>query len=252
MDTHTALASFGVTNTTLSEADLRRLDERGYLPLPDVMSPKQTATIRRRVEALIAEEGEQAGSEFRQEPGAHRLANLVDKDPLFGICFTHPRVLAAINHVLNGDFKLSSLNSRASLPGEGSQALHIDWSGDVDPDDFQVCNSIWLLVDFSEENGATRLVPGSHMTGQHPNDALADPWAPHPDEVLLTGTAGTVVIFNSHLWHGGTVNRTDSPRYTLHSYFTRRHNPQQVNQQAFLSEATVTGLSPAARYILDV
>ena len=252
MDMREALASFCVTNTTLSADEIRHLDERGYLPLADVMSPEKTATVRRRVEALIAQEGQQAGAEFRQEPGAYRLANLVDKDPLFEICFSHPRVLAAMNHVLSGDFKLSSLNGRASLPGEGLQALHADWGGGVDPNDFQVCNSIWLLVDFTEENGATRVVPGTHLTGQHPHGALADPLAQHPEEILLTGTAGTVVIFNSHLWHGGTLNRADANRYALHSYFTRRHNPQQVDQAAFLSAATVGRLSPAARYLLDV
>ena len=67
-------------------------------------------------------------------------------------------------------------------------------------------------MDFTEENGATRVAPGSHNTGQHPNDALDDPMASQPDEIRLTGSAGTVVIFNSHLWNAGTVNHTETPR----------------------------------------
>ena len=224
----------------------------GYLPLTDLLAADQVAALRARVQALIAEESDKAGLEFAQEPGTQRLSNLVDKDPLFEICFSHPRVLAAVNHVLNGDFKLSSLNSRAALPGEGLQALHADWSRGVEPGAFQVCNSIWLLVDFTETNGATRVVPGSHRSGRVPQEAMADPRARHPDEILLTAKAGTVVVFNSHTWHGGTVNRTGKPRYALHSYFTRRQHEQQVDQAAFLSDATRSRLSPAQRFILDV
>ena len=252
MDMQTALTELGLRDGLLDAAEIAQLDEKGYLPLPDILSPTQVAAIRARFQEITITEGAAAGKEFRKETGTQRLANLVDKDPLFDICFSHPRVLAAMKHVLRGDFKLSSLNGRASLPGEGAQALHADWPGGVDPSDFQVCNSIWLLVDFTRENGATRVVPGSHKSGLHPQTALADAWARHVDEELLTGRAGTVVIFNSHLWHGGTINKTAAPRYALHAYFTRRHNPQQVCQRDFLSAATVARLRPAQRFILDL
>ncbi len=218
IDLQTALSTFGVTDTTLNAGEIKQLDDNGFLPLPNLLSTEQVTAIRQRITEITAVEGEGAGKEFRKEAGSERLSNLIDKDPIFDICFTHPRVLAAMSHVLNSDFKLSSLNSRASLPGQGLQALHADWSGGIEPGDFQVCNSIWLLVDFTEENGATRIVPGSHNSGKHPNNALDDPKAPHPDEILLTAPAGTVVIFNSHLWHGGTVNRSDSPRFAMYSY----------------------------------
>lgn len=252
MNMQTALTEFGVTDTTLSADEINFLDEQGYLPLPNILSDERVAMFRQRLDDIAAAEGDKAGTEVHQEAGTTRLSNLIDKDPMFEICYTHPRVIAAMDHVLKSDFKLSSLNSRASLPGEGLQALHADWGEGVSPDDFQVCNSIWLLVDFTEENGATRVVPGSHRSGQTPSEALDDAKAPHPDEILLTASAGTVVIFNSHTWHGGTVNKTGVPRYALHSYFCRRHQSQQLNQKEHLSAETVSRLSPAARYILDV
>jgi len=79
-----------------------------------------------------------------------------------------------------------------------------------------------------------------------------DPGATHPDEVRLIAPAGTVVVFNSHLWHGGTQNRSDQPRRALHSYFTRRANGQQLDQKKYIRPETLAPLSPAARYILDV
>jgi ectoine hydroxylase-related dioxygenase (phytanoyl-CoA dioxygenase family) len=115
-----------------------------------------------------------------------------------------------------------------------------------------VCNSIWLIDDFTELNGATRVVPGSHRSARLPREVMADPTGPHPGEVKLLGSAGTVIIFNSHLWHGGTVNVTSRPRRALHAYFCRRGLKQQLDQRAFVRPETLARLSPAARYILGV
>jgi ectoine hydroxylase-related dioxygenase (phytanoyl-CoA dioxygenase family) len=59
-------------------------------------------------------------------------------------------------------------------------------------------------------------------------------------------------VFNSHLWHGGTQNRTDGPRRATHAYFTRRGHGQQLDQQKYIRPQTLAALSPAARFILDV
>ena len=252
MNVQEALTTLGVTGDTLTPAEKDFLDQNGYLPLPNILSAEQLAQIRKRTDELIAAEGEDAGKEVHQEAGATRLSDLINKDPIFEVCFTHPRVLAAINHVLRGDLKLSSLNFRAALPGFGLQGLHADWRSAVEPGDYWVCNSIWLLDDFTESNGATRVVPGSHRSGKMAKDVMADPTQPHPDEVLLTAPAGTVVIFNSHTWHGGTLNRTDRPRRALHSYFARRDQEQQLDQKKYIRPETYERLSPAKRFILDV
>jgi ectoine hydroxylase-related dioxygenase (phytanoyl-CoA dioxygenase family) len=252
MDVKEALYQLGVREDTLTTEEKAFLDENGYLPLVNLLSPEQTEAIVTRLEALVAQEGEEAGKEFSQEAGTIRLSNLVNKGEVFDVCYTHPRVLAAIAHVLSNDLKLSSLNSRFALPGEGLQRLHVDWKEAVPPDQYQVCNSIWLVDDFTVENGATRVVPGSHRKGILPQAEMADPMATHPDEQLLVAPAGTVVIFNSHTWHGGTLNRTNKPRRAIHSYFCRRHQPQQVDQRKYIQPETHTRLSEAARFILDV
>jgi ectoine hydroxylase-related dioxygenase (phytanoyl-CoA dioxygenase family) len=251
MDMATALAELGVTEANLDFDTRERLDRDGYAPLPGVLSAGQLTAIRARLAELLAAEGDQAGLEVHQEAGADRLADLINKGSMFQVCVTDSRVLACIAHVL-GDFKLSSLNFRAALPGHGHQPLHADWGGPVPPDGYQVCNSIWLLDDFTADNGATRVVPGSHEYDRPAREALPDPAAAHADEVQLIAPAGTVVVFNSHLWHGGTLNRSDRPRRALHSYFTRRANRQQLDQKKYIRQETLARLNPAARFILDV
>lgn len=252
MQIEEALKRLGVHEGLLSADERQTLDDRGYLVIPHVLSEVQVELMRRRLGLLDELEGADAGKEVHQETGTARLANLVDKGNLFSICFTHPKVLAGISHVLRNDLKLSSLNSRAALPGQGLQALHADWGEPVKAGDYQVCNSIWLLDDFTPDNGATRAVPGTHRSGQMPSDAMKDPRADHPNQELFIAPAGTVVVFNSHTWHGGTLNRTPKPRRAIHAYFARRQQPQQLNQRHNLSPATIAAFSPELRCLLDV
>lgn len=247
-----SLVALGVTDDTLSLEEKAQLDRDGFLPLPGLLLPEQVEQINARLAALLADEGENAGKEVHQEAGTDRLSDLVNKGEVFEVCFTHPKVLAAIAHVLGGELQLSSLNARAALPGQGLQALHADWGKPVEPGDYKVCNSIWLLDDFTPQNGATRAVAGSHRSGKMPGDVMPDPKQPHPDEMLLLGKAGTVVIFNSHTWHGGTLNQTDKPRRAMHSYFSRRDQHQQLDQKKYLRPETRERLSEAALTVLSV
>jgi ectoine hydroxylase-related dioxygenase (phytanoyl-CoA dioxygenase family) len=252
MQIQEALKELGVNENTLTAEEKQQLDRDGFLVIPGVLSAEHIAHGRRRLDLLSELEGDEAGKEVHQEAGTARLSNLVDKGDFFRVFFTHPKVLGGIAHVLRGDMKLSSLNSRAALPGQGLQALHADWGKAVEPGNYEVCNSIWLIDDFTPENGATRAVAGSHRWGKMPGEMMKDPKADHPQQQLFIAPAGTVVVFNSHTWHGGTLNKTQKPRRAVHSYFTRRGQSQQLNQRKFLSPATIEKFSPAIRCILDV
>jgi Phytanoyl-CoA dioxygenase (PhyH) len=236
---------------TIPEAAGRELDERGFVRLPGFIDPPRRWRLVERIDALFAEEGEGAGGEFKQEPGARRLANLVDKGAVFVECVVDPDVLRYVGHVLGPALKLSSLNARSANPGsDEAQPLHVDAGALPDERGFWVCNTVWMLDDFTAENGSLRVVPGSHRFGRKPEDALADPRAPHPDEILVTGSAGDLVVMNSHVWHGGTANRTGRPRLALHAFYCRRDKPQQQYQKALLRAETQKELSAAARDML--
>ena len=229
----------------------RQLDELGWVALPGYMGDELLGELRRRIEELFAAEGDRAGSEFKQEPGARRLANLVNKGRIFEQVILAPEVLELTGHVLGPEFKLSSLNARSPEPHNDSvQPLHADAGAIADDAGYWVANSVWMLDDFTVENGALRVVPGSHRWGKLPQQALTDPYAPHPDEQLVTGEAGTVVVMNAHLWHGATANRTTGARRAVHAFYTRRDKPQQQYQKRLLSEKVLQGLSAEARRIL--
>ena len=100
------------------------------------------------------------------------------------------------------------------------------------------------------DNGATRMIPGLAQWGTRPQDVLSDPMAPHPGEVLLTGKAGSVAVMNAHMWHGGTANRTASPRLAMHAFYCRRDKPQQQYQKALVRPEVQARLTADVRHIL--
>jgi ectoine hydroxylase-related dioxygenase (phytanoyl-CoA dioxygenase family) len=227
------------------------LDEQGYVVLEGAMGPELLDGLRRRIHELFEEEGDRAGHEFRTEEHAHRLANLVDKGDVFRRAIALPAVLDLVRHVLGPDLKLSSLNARSADPeAEAGQPLHVDMSAVPDDKGYWVCNTVWMLDDFTRENGPTRMVLGSHRSGQRPQDVLADVLAPHPDEVLLTGTAGSIAVMNAHLWHAGTANQTTRPRLAMHAFYCRRDKPQQQYQKRLLRPDVQAALSDDLRWLL--
>lgn len=230
------------------------LDRLGYVVLEDVVSPQFVDSLNNRIDQLFELEGEQAGSEFKREAGCRRLANLVNKGESFQEVICHSAVLEHVGHVL-GDFKLSSLNVREvnSMDSDASpirQPLHSDMGAVPDERGAWVCNALWMLQDITVENGPLRVVPGTHRTGLLPSEAMDDPTADHEDQVLITGRAGTVVIFNAHLWHGGMENRSGSPRRALHAFYCRRDKPQQQYQKSLLDAELQGRLSPELRQLL--
>ena len=234
----------------LSASQKHQLEEQGFLIFPGLIAPARVARLNERVEELFALEGENAGSEFKMEAGARRIANAVDKGEVFEEAIDHPLVLAAVEVVLGADFKLSSLNVRSANPHNGcAQPLHVDGGELPDARGNSVCNSVWLLDDFTEDNGALRIVPGSHRWGSGPDGR----YAPEPGakgEMLVTGKAGDVVVMNAHLWHGGSENFTDRQRRAMHVYYTRGDKPQQQYQKRLVRSEVQARLSPLRRRIL--
>jgi ectoine hydroxylase-related dioxygenase (phytanoyl-CoA dioxygenase family) len=238
-----------MTDPRLNSSQIEQLDQTGFVVLNDAPL-RFFDELARTIDELLAREGDRAGAEFKQEPGCRRLANLGNKGAIFREVVLWPPLLAGVRQVLGDDFKISSLNARSvNAHCDLVQPLHTDMGAVADSRGYWVCNSVWMLDDFTAENGAIRLIPGSHRWPRRPQDVLADPTAPHPDEILITGRRGTVVVMNAHLWHGGTANRTPRTRTAFHAFFVRRDKPQQQYQKRLLDAEVQAGLSPELRWL---
>jgi ectoine hydroxylase-related dioxygenase (phytanoyl-CoA dioxygenase family) len=237
------LAQFGITQTTLSPHEREALDRDGYVVLPSVIDADWLARLRAAFESGCEKDG---GSTVVKESGTRHLNNLVNRDPVFEGVYTHPRVLAAVYHVLRDAFRVGQIGGRDPLPGYGQQGLHADWTARSKGEPFRIVTAIWLLDDFTGENGATRVVPGTHHLLTQPPKSFADPASRHPDQRIIVAKAGSVLVFNGHLWHSGAANKSSRSRRVVQCSFVGRDEFRFTRIKVDAPER----LSTAARYLI--
>jgi len=95
-------------------------------------------------------------------------------------------------------------------------------------------------------------VPKTHKLSVLPDEAMTDTNEKHPDEIRIIAPAGSVFIFNSHVWHGGTTNFTENDRRSIHSYFCTKDQPQQIDQKRYITQETLQRIGESGRQVLDV
>jgi ectoine hydroxylase-related dioxygenase (phytanoyl-CoA dioxygenase family) len=236
----------GVTETTLSPAEKESLDRLGYVVLPGVIDAGWLARLREAFERAV--DRGQATTDNKRS-GTRQAGDLVQKDEAFDGVLTHPRILAAVYHVLRRSFKVLALGGRDPSPGYGQQGLHTDWYPRSSPSEpFNAATTLWLLDDFIEKNGATRLIPGSHTWLKPLPKPMQQPEAKHPDQRLVIAKAGSALVFNGHLWHGGMRNESDRQRRVIQCQFVAREMRLMAQSQSDVPAR----LTPAARYVLGV
>jgi ectoine hydroxylase-related dioxygenase (phytanoyl-CoA dioxygenase family) len=269
MNTAEALERLGVAPSLVTQEQFDRFNEQGYLVFADVFSPEDLEDMRAEVDRLQKAEGAYGGHEVHIEPGAMRLSNLFNKSASFDRVMRCGPTLA-IAHRLMGEIRMYSLNARNPAKGQGQQLLHSDvWRAHAD--DWRLVNTMVMLDDMTEDNGPTRVVPGSHklvpinvpdinviesdrivVTAEEEALMPKDPVATHPREVHLTGKAGSIAVINARIWHGGTVNTSGKSRRVLHMAIGRRDIPQQLNEREHLTRGLLERAGPAERFLLDI
>jgi ectoine hydroxylase-related dioxygenase (phytanoyl-CoA dioxygenase family) len=172
--------------------------------------------------------------------GAHtvRIYNLL----VFGKLY---EAIPVVERVLDPGCLVSSLSSISIDPGEIAQPIHAD--DQLIPLDKPhaptVCNSMWALTDFTEANGATRIIPGTHLA-----DASPDYGASY-DSIPAEMPKGSVLVWHGSLWHGGGANATDERRVGIAMNYCAGWIRQQENQQLGITRETAAGFSPRLRQL---
>ncbi len=249
-----ALRELGVRGDCLDATALRELDGQGYIVIDGFLDQAWLDRLRAAYEGVVAREGVLVGLDHHQEQGARRLGNLVNKGAAWDSLYADPRLLAATRHILARPFKLGALSGRDPLLGGGFQAFHCDTTPRTAAEEpFTAVSAVVMLDGSTLANGATRLIPGSHLRLGDPRMLLPrEPDARQPDEIQVEAAAGSALVFNGHLWHAGAVNREGSVRRMVHAYYQGREQKSWLDQAEFIRKRTWERLSPAARWLLDV
>ncbi len=222
---------------------LADIERDGYTILHDVFDHARAAALLAELDQLEATLGVvPAGNSF-EGAATWRIYNLLAHGPSFEAIPIEPSVLPIVEGVLDRGCLVSSLSSIAIGPGERAQPIHAD--DQVMPLDkphvATVCNTMWALTDFTEANGATRVVPGSHRADHSPAYGV------HHDSIPAEMPAGSVLVWHGSLWHGGGANHTDERRVGIAMNYCAGWVRQQENQQLGLPLELIATFPPRLR-----
>lgn len=227
----------------------KHLAEYGYCLVADALSPESLRAVRARL-VEIAEQERSDGSAFLYDGGNQRVFGLLNKGQVFEDIVQHPAVCELMEELLGYNFLLSSIHANIAGPGGAPMPLHPDqtfapmpWP----PYPF-VANSMWMLDDFTERNGATRVVPGSHLHGRPPDYATGEG---DIETEPVCGPAGTAMIFDGRLWHQTGANTTrDELRHGILTYYCRGFLRQQENPFVAVDREVHERATPLMRRLL--
>ncbi|PBA29879.1 phytanoyl-CoA dioxygenase [Mycobacterium intracellulare] len=193
-------------DSAIAEADMADLDRDGYVIWENLLSAEECAHIRQTVRPWLGHTGRNSFEGRRTQ----RIYSVLSRTRACDRLVDHPRVLAALDRLLMPNYLLSALQAINIQPGEAAQLAHHDdgFYPIPRPRAPLAAATIWAIDDFTADNGATVLYPGSHRWGRRRPDS--------DDEALpVVMPAGSCVFFVGTLWHGGGANKTAHERLAI-------------------------------------
>jgi len=217
-----------------SELDrhLENLEILGYSIMENVISSEEAAAFASKLEYLWQKQEEEFGKDRLLELGeygTHR--GLLGEDPAFADIVIHPKIFEVVSATVGNMSILYCENASAVFPGEKhyQTAWHRDFNKDFVATKTLAVNAFWCITDFTAENGATSVVPGTHKRPMVPSESFIEKSA-----VQIIAPAGSVLFYDSLILHRAGTNNSDKPRYGINHIYTRPFMKQQIDYPAFL------------------
>lgn len=228
--------------TSRADAVVAGLEGDGYAVVEGLLDPAEVAAKRAELEGIFA--ATPSGRDDFEGHQTRRIYALFAKTRAFDGPATHPLILDVLDRVL-GEYQLSAPTGIEIGADEVAQPLHPD---DAlyplpRPHPELVVNVMWPLEDFTEANGATRVVPGSHRW-------VAEVPGPDTETVPVEMPAGAALIYLGSLWHGGGANRTDRSRIGVVLHYGLSWLRPVENHVLAVPPATVAALPPRMQELL--
>lgn len=239
------------------DAAFAALDRDGFAVVDDALSPGQVRRLRSRLVEVARAERE-AGIDhdpaWEDGPRNQRVFGLLNKGLEFVGLVEHPVAEALMAHLLDPAYLLSSVT--ANITGPGGHPMYLHYDQDYVPQPWPemplVANIIWMLDDFTEQNGATRFIPGSHRqdhagwTAESMNDRAGE-------TVPIGGPAGGLVCLDGRVLHQTGANTTAGElRHGIIAYYCQPWIRQQENASLSLLPEVWPTLSPRVRELVGL
>jgi ectoine hydroxylase-related dioxygenase (phytanoyl-CoA dioxygenase family) len=223
---------------------LERMKRDGFTVVEGAIEPSLVEALRDDIYRLERELAVAPAANIFEGTRTHRIYNLLARGAIYQQVPVHANVLPIVEGVLDRGCLVSSLSSIAIGPGETEQPLHADDQLIPLPKPHVsiICNTMWALTDFTIDNGATRVVRGSHLRDRSPL-----PFGELVEFQFAEMKAGSVLVFDGSIWHGGGANRTTERRLGLAMNYCAGWMRQQENQQLGIPLEIARGFSERLR-----
>ena len=215
---------------------LEKLKRDGFYVVENVIPEDEVDAVRKAVVAAQAQKhaaSEAAKAATRAKghrigaEGVASLRQVINETQVFAPYMASRKVMDVVDALFGPYARVSSTDCVINYPGNDRGYWHADWPYNATnashipapyPDALLHLSSIWMLTAFNEKNGGTFLVPGSHRWLDNPaagGIGDVDQDVPYPTEMQVKGAAGSVLIYDSRLWHAVASNQSDQPRVAL-------------------------------------
>jgi len=223
------------------------LDRDGALILDHALSPGQVDSILAEVAPFIA--GTKPFDDDFVGRKTTRTGGLVARSKTAREAVMHPAVLATADAFLkrwSENYQLNLTQIMRLLPGQPAQTLHRDrylWSRALPREVEPMVNAMWALTAFTDENGATRVIPGSQRWEW-------DRQAAQAETIPAAMPAGSVLLYTGSVVHGGGANRSSAPRIGMNITYLLAWLRQEENQYLSCPPQVARDLDPALQALL--
>ncbi len=203
------------------------IERVGYAVIENAMPPEVADALCEDLRRRERELGITPAANPFEGAKTLRIYNLLVHGALYEAIPVNDNALPVVERVLDPGCLVSSLSSVSICPGEKAQPIHADDQliPLPKPHPAVVCNTMWAITDFTDENGATRVIPGSHLADHSPT------FMQHYDSVPAEMAKGSVLVYHGSLWHGGGTNRSTQRRVGIAMNYCAGYIRQQENQQ---------------------
>lgn len=192
--------------------NLREMQDNGYTVLRDVAPMAVTDEIRAAILCLVEEtDGGARG---------HAAALLLGRDPIFETAVLNEKLMTLVEYMCGEGAMLSQLLGSVRGQGEGFLVTHADqnWIPAPFPDHNQLMTACWVCDEFTEEAGATRVIPGSHKYRRNPSPAEVEA---NEGSVPIVCPKGSIAVWDGAIWHGNYSRKLPGQRVVLHMTYSR-------------------------------
>lgn len=196
--------------------------ENGYVIIEDLMPREIIEKVKEKVLPLLGHDGRNEFEGYK----TRRIYSVIEKTLEVNPFMDNPLILALLDTFFMPNYLLSQIQAINVLPGEIAQPLHADDGFYPIPRPRAPIGAatIWAIDDFTEENGATVIIPKSHLWGdEHPGDGSGHELVP------AVMPAGSVIFFLGTAWHGAGANNTDASRMAVTTQYCEPWARQQEN-----------------------